>query len=84
MSKYNIFNPNRVSKIRRKSDDYLDPPRFSRSIQVYTKSEPTKREETSELKLEPEPKMVKFEKEIKGKKHTIDQDFLQKFGINLD
>ena len=27
---------------------------------------------------------VKFEKEIDGRKHTIDQEFLQKFGITLD
>lgn len=75
----------RVSKIRRKSDEYLDVPhRISRPIQVYTKSEKIKKEEHSEIKTEVEPKPLKFEKEIKGKKHTIDQDFLQKFGIKLD
>ena len=67
--------------------ELLDPPPTSRSkaIKVYTKSEKVKKEEVdSELEVKQELGPMKFEKEIKGKKHTIDLDFLQKFGIKID
>ena len=67
--------------------DALPLPPTSRPIKVYTKRDrkgkANSESSSPEQSAKKEPKL-KFEKEIKGKKHTIDQDFLQKFGIKLD
>ena len=76
------------AKLKRKSisEEHFDLPptnsRDSKAISVYTKKEKIKKEidESDNFKKG----SLKFEKEIGGKKHTIDKDFLQQFGITLD
>lgn len=71
----------RVVKRKSSDRDYGSSTESSKSIKVITKTGSKKKDE--EKKPE-KPEEVKFEKEIKGKKHTIDSEFLQKFGIQLD
>jgi len=82
-----------ISKLqmKRKSDsDMLDlglglaSTSSSKPIKVYTKEKRKRADSETSEPARPSSSEVKFEKEIDGRKHTIDQEFLQKFGITLD